>query len=65
MSFTTIHVYDGDPAEYRDEQETATIGVRVPDEEQTFHDGEELDCAAAMMKLLAEGRQFDVRSWFN
>jgi hypothetical protein len=63
MSYITIHVYDGDPAEYRDEDETNTVGTRV--EEHTYSDGEELDAAKEILGYLAEFKHFDVRMWAN
>lgn len=64
MSYITIHVYDGDSAEYRDgEHEAATVGARV--EEHSFSDGEELDAAKEILGLIAEFKHFDVRFWAN
>lgn len=65
MSYITIHVYDGDSEEYRDGDETGTIGARDEGDERTFGDGEELDAAQDIIALLAEGKHFDVRQWRN
>ena len=65
MSYITIHVYDGDPAEYIDDQESATVGNRIEGEERSFGDGEELDAAKEILGLLAEYKHFDVRNYTN
>lgn len=63
MSYITIHVYDGDPADYVDEDETGTVGARVAEQEALFSDGEEMDAAKEIVGLLAERKHFDVRMW--
>lgn len=65
MSYIAIHVYDGDPEAYSDENETGTIGARIDGEERHFYDGEELDAVQDIIGLLNEGRHFDVRQWRN
>jgi hypothetical protein len=63
VSYIAIHVYNGDPEEFIDSEEAATIGRRVV--ERVFDDGEELDAAAAIAGYVAERKHFDVRVWTN
>ena len=65
MSSITIHVYDGDPEEYDDEDETSTVGARVPNHRHSYGDGEELDAVKTIGWLLAENKHFDVRFFNN
>lgn len=64
MSQILIHVYDGDPEAFDDNDES-TIGARIDGETRIFTDGEELDAAQDIIGLLNEGRHFDVRQWRN
>lgn len=63
MSYITVHIYDGDPADYIDRDEAATVGARDAKQEFLFSDGEEMDAAKEIIGLLAERKHFDVRMW--
>ncbi|WP_369147090.1 hypothetical protein [Streptomyces sp. R44] len=63
MSYIDVHVYDGDPEEYNAD-EPETVGTREVGN-RSFRDGEELEAAAYIVGLLADGRHFDVRRTVN
>ncbi|MCQ6554750.1 hypothetical protein NPS70_16315 [Streptomyces sp. C10-9-1] len=59
MSYIEVHIYDGDAEEYDTNDERSTVGDR--EQYRRFTDGEELDAAAFVVGLVADGRHFDVR----